>query len=77
MDEFDYRGQQDMVGFAPARLAIPEPARKEQHQDRSQAFAAGANDVAADGVDQFDLGSQPLADSSIDLEQVGGNIFWQ
>ena len=77
VDEFDHRGQQDMVGFATTRFAIAKPARKEQHQDRSQAFAAGADDVAADGIDQFDLGAQPLADGSIDLEQVGGNIFWQ
>jgi hypothetical protein len=66
-----------MVRFASACFAIAKPARKEQHQDRPQALAAGADNVAADGIDQFDLGSQPLADGSIDLEQVGGDIFWQ
>jgi hypothetical protein len=47
--------------------------RHQQHQHRADAFAARADDVLGNLIDERDLGMQALADHRIDRVHVGGN----
>ena len=62
MDELDRRRQLEALASCKA-----ERAGEQQHEQRSDALAAGADDVVGDLVDQRDLGREPALDDGIDL----------
>ena len=68
VDEFDHGGEQDM--FASA---IAGRLRRQQYQHRPQAFAAAADDVFGDLVDQHHIRRQALADQCVDRSHVARN----
>ena len=68
MDELDQGGEQDV-----AVAAVGAGARGEQVQHGSQAFAATADDVRGNLVDQHDIRCESLADQRVDCLHVGSS----
>jgi hypothetical protein len=66
VDELDGSSQ-----FVAGAALEPEGGREQQHQHRPDPFAAGADDVVGNLVDQCDIRRQPFADHDVDLLHVG------
>ena len=66
MDEFDQRGQRNVVV-----AAVAAGMGGQQVQHRPQALAAAADDVLGNLVDQHHIGRQAAADQGIDRRHVG------
>ena len=67
VDEFDHRSQLEQV-----LVAVTQRAAGQQRQHRTQAFAAGRDDVLGYLADQDNIGVQALADGLIDRVHVAG-----
>ena len=74
MNELDEgRGVYVLLALLSAR------ARRKEHEERAQAFAAGINNVVGDPVDEGNLAVQAMFDDPIDGLKIGGyeltNLF--
>ena len=70
MDEFDYGGQGMVRGSA-----VAQSAGREQHQRRTQPFAAATDDVLGNLTDQHHVGMQLIADYPVHRLHIGGEQF--
>ena len=65
VDELDDRGGRDVL-----LALVAAGTGRQHHAQRAQPFAARADDVLGDLVDQHDVAGQPLHDGLVDALQV-------